>query len=297
MDGTLLGVDGQVSQRNRAALEQAHAQGIEVVVATGRRHSYAMGPLRGCNLCPTNALISSNGTVIRSVGADLLHRSHMPMETARWLCEHAHEFRSTLVVTFDNTGPEGEEMPGALVSEHTHTLHRTVNKWMEANAPYFQHVDRIEDAFTSEPPIQMMLCGPVERMRAAERLLARHPRVAAPGEAATAETEITLHRTEYPERDLSILDILPAGISKASALVRLGDLRGVDPSEMMAIGDNWNDLAMLELVGQPVVMGNAPAELQLIAKERGWATVPAHSEDGVAIAMEAVLAGQTATVL
>lgn len=297
MDGTLLGADGQVSARNRAALEQAHAQGIEVVVATGRRHSYAMGPLRSCNLCPTNALISSNGTVIRSVAADLLHRSHMPMETARWLCEHARDFRSTLVVTFDTTGPDGVERAGALVCETDHTLSSTINKWMEANAPSFQHVDRIEDALAGEPPIQMMLCGTVTHMREAERVLAGHPSIAGPGEEPTADTEITLHRTEYPERDLSILDILPAGISKASALVHLGELRGVTPDEMMAIGDNWNDLAMLELVGSPIVMGNAPRELQAIAHFKGWTIVPSHTEDGVAAAIEAVLASETVSAL
>ena len=297
MDGTLLGEGGQVSPRNRAALAQAHAHGIEIVVATGRRHSYAMGPLRSCNLCPSNALISSNGTVIRSVAADLLHRAHMPMDTAKWLCEHARDFRSTLVITFDTTGPDGDELPGALVCEHGHTLNSTINKWMEANARFFQHVDRIEDALLSEPPIQMMLCGTVDQMREAERQLADHIKVAAPGDEPTPDTEITLHRTEYPERDLSILDILPAGISKASALVRLGELRGIAPAEMMAIGDNWNDLAMLELVGTPIVMGNAPPELQAIAQMKGWDIVPGHLEDGVAVAIETVLADQAVTVL
>ena len=297
MDGTLLGVDGQVSARNRAALDLAHAAGIEVVVATGRRHSYAMGPLRSCNLCPENALISSNGTVIRSVGADLLHRAHMPMDTARWLCEHASDFRSTLVITFDTTGPDGDERAGALVCETGHALNATINKWMEANARYFHHVDRIEDALASEPPIQMMLCGTVDQMREAERQLAEHAKVAAPGHEPTSDTEITLHRTEYPERDLSILDILPAGISKASALRHLAEIRGISPADMMAIGDNWNDLAMLELVGHPIVMGNAPPELQAIARLKGWEIVPGHLDDGVAVAIEGILAGQLVTHL
>ena len=291
MDGTLLGPDGRVSARNVAALRLAHEQGVEVVVATGRRHCYAMGPLRGVGLCEANALISSNGTVIRSVGAELLHRSHMPAGTARWLCEHAREFRETLVLTFDTTAGDGTEAPGALVSERGHTLHGTINKWMEANAPFFSHVDCIEDALEGEPPIQMMLCGTVERMRAAEAMLAAHAKVAAPGEELGPDTEITLHRTEYPERDLSIVDILPAGISKASALERLGEMRGVSAAEMMGIGDNWNDLAMLQMVGRPVVMANAPADLLELARSHGWTVAPSHAEDGVAVAVEEALAG------
>ena len=294
MDGTLLGPDGQVSARNRAALRLAHERGIEVVVATGRRHSYAIGPLRACDICPENALISSNGTVIRSFGADLLHREHMPIETARWIVEHARDFRSTLVITFDTTQPNGEEARGSLVCETGHNLTTTINKWMEANARFFEHVAKIEDALQGEPPIQMMLCGPIERMRAAERLLSAHPKVAAPGQEPTAETEITLHRTEYPERDLSILDILPAGVSKASALLRLAELRGITPAQMMAIGDNWNDLAMLRLVGRPVVMANAPADLLELARNHGWEVVPGHEADGVAVAIEAILQAEPA---
>jgi hypothetical protein len=296
LDGTLLGSDGKVSSRNAQALQQAHEHGIEIVIATGRRHSYALGPLAGVDLCRENALISSNGSIIRSVSADLLHRRHMPLETARWMCEHAKDFRSTLVVTFDRTQPGGGEARGALVCETVHDLDASINAWMAANEPYIQRVDRIEDALTGDPPVQMMLCGPIARMREAERHLAAHPRIAAPAEEATAETEITLHRTEYPERDLSILDIVPVGVSKASALERLGAIRGVSPAEMMAIGDNWNDLAMLDFVGLPVVMGNAPGDLLQLARSKGWAIAPPNTEDGVAFTIEHALEPAPAVV-
>src|SRR5215469_7045435 len=68
MDGTLLGDTGQVSPRNLAALLAAHAAGVEVVIATGRRHAYAMRVLRALELPHTCALISSNGAVTRTLG-------------------------------------------------------------------------------------------------------------------------------------------------------------------------------------------------------------------------------------
>jgi Cof subfamily protein (haloacid dehalogenase superfamily) len=296
MDGTLLGSNGRVSERNLAALRLAHEQGVEVVIATGRRHSYAMGPLRGAGLCAANALISSNGTVIRSVGAELVHRSHMPIETARWLCEHARAFRSTMVMTFDAVDEDGEERQGALVCEADHELDANINRWMQANARYLLHVERLEDALESDAPIQMMLCGTVERMREAEAALTAYPQVAAPGAEATAETRITLHRTEYPEQDLSILDILPAGISKASALEKVAALRGLKSDEIMAIGDNWNDVPMLEFAGHPVVMDNAPEELRDRAAAEGWEVAPSNDEDGVAVVIEAALGVQVGVV-
>ena len=69
-------------------------------------------------------------------------------------------------------------------------------------------------------------------------------------------------RTEYPARDLSILDLLPPGVSKGWALERLAARLGVDRKETMAIGDNWNDVDMLEWAGQGVMMGNAASELR-----------------------------------
>ena len=299
MDGTLLGTDGKVSARNLAAMQAAERAGVEVVVATGRRHCYAMRQLRGLGLREENALVSSNGTVTRTIGAQLLERTLMAKSTAAWLCGHIDEFRNALVMTFDRVGPDGEDARGALVVEHLDELNGSIGRWMVANEPYIAHVIPIERALLGsggaegEAPIQMMLCGTVERMRRAEARLLEHPGVSAVGvslqEHAGLGKEIALHRTEYPERDLSIVDILPAGCSKGSALVRLAGRRGIQVDEMLAIGDNWNDVSMLEVAGRAVLMGNAPDDLKELAMQRGWPIGRHHAEDGVADAIEAVL--------
>ncbi len=299
MDGTLLGSAGRVSARNLAALHTAEAAGVEVVIATGRRHGYAMGVLRGLGLRGTSALVSSNGTVVRTHAATLVHRHHMPLATARWLCTHAADFRSTLVFTFDNLDPDGRENPGALVVEQTSELHGSIGRWMEANAPFIRTVNVLEEALEPDAPqgapIQAMLCGPVARMRAAEARLLEHPGVIAVGATGSDQPDpdggpaLTLHRTEYPDRDLSIVDILPAGCSKATAIARLAEAQGIIPSQILAIGDNWNDLPMLEFAGQAVVMANAPADFQAHARSRRWILGLSNDEDGVAHAIESVL--------
>ena len=111
------------------------------------------------------------------------------------------------------------------------------------------------------------------------------PEVAAVGEQRAGGL-IALNRTEYLERDLSLLDILPAGCSKGAALLRLAASLGIDAAEMMAIGDNWNDLSMLEVAGHPVLMGNAPADLLARASAQGWHVTAPHDRDGVAEAIE-----------
>lgn len=292
MDGTLLGSEASVSPRNRAALHLAHEAGAEVVIATGRRHSYAMKVLRSLDLTPGNGLVSSNGTVIRTIGSELLHRTLLPHSTASWLVEHLEDFRDTLVLTFDLVGPDGDDARGALVCEHTNTLDTAVNAWARANEPYFHRVERIEEALTGEAAIQMMVCGPVAPMRQAEALLLAHPLVFAEGrspEERRVTAEVAIHRTEYTERDLCIVDILPAGCSKGAALLRHAAHRGLTAADILAIGDNWNDISMLEIAAQAVVMANAPEDLKDLARERGWTIGLSNLDDGVAHAIEHAL--------
>jgi Cof subfamily protein (haloacid dehalogenase superfamily) len=290
MDGTLLNSDGRVSSRNLASLRLAESLGAEIVIATGRRHSYAMRVLAELDLNPSSALVSSNGTVIRTLDSKLLHRSHMSLESALWLCNHVSEFRNTMVITFDRVNAAGEDSRGALVCERLDELHASIGRWMQTNAPYIQRVDRLEDSLTADAPIQMMLCGTAARMAEAEARLLEHPSVTAVGDSDADGAEITLHRTIYPDKNLSIVDILPAGCSKASALQRLCELRGVTAADVLAIGDNWNDLPMLRLAGQAVLMSNAPEDLLSLARAHGWHIAASNDEDGVAMAIEAAFA-------
>jgi hydroxymethylpyrimidine pyrophosphatase-like HAD family hydrolase len=296
MDGTLLGLDGQVSARNLAALRAAETAGVEVVVATGRRHSYAMRVLRALGLHHANALVSSNGAVTRTIGSEeygsaLLDRALLPLATSRWMLEHLRgegdaNFRNALVLTFDRVvadGPAyGDDTRGALVVEHLEELHGSIGRWMQANEPYLLHIDPLEDALNAdgEAPIQAMLCGTIDRMARAEARLRDHP---------LAAEHLEIHKTEYPARDLSILDILQVGCSKGAALARLAASRGLDPAQILAIGDNWNDVSMLEIAGRAVLMRNAPEDLQSLAAERGWRVGATHDRDGVADAIEAAL--------
>ena len=288
LDGTLLGGDGRVSTRNLAALLAAEETGIHVAIATGRRHCYALHVLRGIGLRDETILVSSNGAVVRSFASDLIERTLMEIATAEWLCGHLGEFRNALVVTFDRVQPDGEDSRGALVVEELEDLQGSIAHWMRNNDRYIAHVKPIEDSLKADAPIQMMLCGTVERMRRAEAHMASQPQIAGVG-MHKPDATITLNRTEYPLRDLSIVDILPAGCSKGTALVRLAESRGFGADEIMAIGDNWNDLSMLEIAGHPVLMGNAPLDLHAMALQRGWITTSDNTADGVAEAIYAAL--------
>ena len=151
---------------------------------------------------------------------------------------------------------------------------------VESNRKDIIEIAPLERAFDhDEAPIQGMLCGEIAQVRDAQRAL----------EVMDLATVITMHRTEYAERDLGILDILPLHCSKGHALADYADSLGVQAAEVMAIGDNFNDLAMLEYAGQAVLMGNAGEELQTLASRRGWAVARSNDDDGVAETVEPLL--------
>jgi hydroxymethylpyrimidine pyrophosphatase-like HAD family hydrolase len=150
-------------------------------------------------------------------------------------------------------------------------------KWVESNRTSIEEVRPIEQALGDEVQIiQGMAAGTIAEMIEAERRLK---------ECAWAG-EFECIRTAYPGNDLSILDLLPKGVSKRSALERLANRLGIAQEETMAIGDNWNDEAMLDWAGTGVLMGNATDELRQLAPQRGWVVGPTNCQDGVAVMLE-----------
>jgi Cof subfamily protein (haloacid dehalogenase superfamily) len=275
IDGTLLPSSGTaISERNRQALRLAESAGLEIVIATGRRQAYAAPLLAPLGLKPETVLITSNGSVTRTLSGERLEHAWLPIETARDLCGVLRQFGGTTVFTFDRNGK------GELVLESLVQLHSRIAAWVEANLPSIEEVRPLEDAFaTGEAPVQGMVCGTVEEMNKVQQWLA----------SSAYAKRIELHQTQYPARNLSILDILPPGCSKGVALKKLADSRGIKREEIMAIGDNLNDLEMLECSGNPVLMANASPSLLAIGKERGWDIAPANDDDGVAVILERIL--------
>ena len=265
IDGTLLNPQFKISPDDLAALRRAHAAGIEVVLVTGRRHTFALPIAKqlGFDLW----LISSNGAVTRSLAGETFHRDLMPRETCRDLCSAMQDFRGHTVLTFD------KETKGAIVLEHLEALNSSIRRWLEKNMEYIEFVVPIERSLVTDP-VQTMFCGSMARMAEALRAL----------EASGMANRITVLRTEYPDRDLSMIDILNTGCSKGYALSRWAAHRGFSRDQVMAIGDNHNDVEMLEFAGYPVIMGNACAEI----RNRGWSVTLGNDRCGVAAALAEV---------
>lgn len=282
MDGTLLPTFSQsISPRNAEALRAAQRAGVTVAIATGRRTAYTAPLLEGLGLRADMPLITSNGAVTRTLGGEAVDRSHLQAHVARELCGLLRPF-GTLVFTFDMVGR------GELVLEDLDQAHQRIALWVEANRNAIEVVRPLENALADgNDPIQGMVTGGVERMRQAEKAL----------KASKWSKFCEAVRTEYPARELSIVDLLPPGVSKGWALQRLAARLGIDRKETMAIGDNWNDVNMLEWAGQAVLMANAAKDLRALAKTNGWKQAPPNDQDGVAVTLEMALARRSSATV
>jgi Cof subfamily protein (haloacid dehalogenase superfamily) len=267
IDGTILDSRGQVSAANRQAIAQAIEAGVEVALATGRRYDFARpvfeqlpGPL---------TLILSNGAIVKTCEGETLMRHLLPRQIARTVLSRVPQHRDSAAVVFDRPR-EGQVVFEAIDWEHP--LH---GRFFAFNRPFLSEVAPLEACLT-EDPIQVMFSGGCVAMRAVVEDL----------EGAAPDFSVAL--TQYEHRDFSLVDVVRAGCSKGMALREWSERRGFRREEVMAMGDNLNDLQMLEFAGTPVLMGNALAEL----KARGWPVTATNDDDGVARAIETfVLAG------
>jgi Cof subfamily protein (haloacid dehalogenase superfamily) len=273
IDGTLLNSQFRISSVDLKALRRAREAGIEIVLVTGRRHAFALAIARELGF--DMWLISSNGAVTRSLNGEPFHSDLLPRAVCRQFCSTMDEFRGHMVLTFD------KESKGAVVLERMDELNVSIQRWLEKNMASIEFAVPLENALLTDP-VQVMLCGTLNRMRQAMEHL----------EGSAVRNSITLLRTEYPARDLIILDVLNRGCSKGHALERWARHRGIAREEVMAIGDNYNDVEMLAFAGVPFIMGNASEEL----KSRGWQVSLSNDEHGVAAALAQVLASSRSEV-
>lgn len=263
VDGTLLDSRHQLTARTLEALQAAADRGILFVLATGRRTTFVR-PIAE-QLPGKVYIVASNGAVVRPLEGDDLFTRLLPRERARQVVQTLDAWRRQAVVTFPVEGP------GELIMEDAADALRTFPGWLQQNLPWVRFCDPLEDSLRFDP-VQLMYGGTVEQMEQARQQLL----------AAECSVHLRLSQTVYPHRDLSILDILDREVNKGAALSRLAGMLGIEAGEIMAIGDNFNDIDMLEFAGMPVLMGNASAHLD----RPGWHRTRDNDHDGVAWAVE-----------
>ena len=263
IDGTLLDSRWQLPEANRVAIAAATERGIEVALVTGRRYDFAMqvaekvgGPL---------TMIVNNGAVIRSNDGKTHVRHLLARPIARHVLRLTAQWRDGAAVIFDR--PHDKQLMLEVLNPEDALRYA----YYARNLEYIGVVSPLENCLT-EDPIQVMFSGEVNDMEAVEEILRNAP----------FAPKIRLAVTKYSHKNFAMIDVLHPSVTKGVALSDWSAAQGIAREEVLAIGDNHNDLEMLEFAGIPVVMGNGVAELKIF----GWHETASNDHGGVAAAIE-----------
>ena len=207
--------------------------------------------------------------MIKTKAGETLQRRLLPHQTAHAVLRAVPGFRDGAAVVFDRP------REGQVVFEAIDWEHPRHQRFFASNRPFLAESNPLEDCLT-EDPIQVMFTGDCRSMRDVFETLQRE-----------ADGRYGVALTEYQHRDFSLVDVVGAGVSKGSALEQWALAQGYGSEDVMAVGDNLNDLEMLEFAGTAVVMGNAAPSL----KSRGWAVTGDNDSAGLAAAIETYVLG------
>jgi Cof subfamily protein (haloacid dehalogenase superfamily) len=273
LDGTLLDSRGQISERNRTAIETAREQGVHVALVTGRRFrdSRPVALELGLDV----PLISHNGALTKHAATlQTVSVLPLPVAAAREALRVGREANADALLSDDHEGL------GVLVYDHIRAANSAAYRYIswarrihgdEEDKHAVEQVPSLED-YLDHDPIHLSFSGGCEEMDQLEEVL----------KSELGNTAKILS-TKYLEQDFTLIDIVNAAASKGAGVAATAAELGAMREEIMAVGDNYNDLEMLLFAGTGVVMANAPLTLREIA---GLHPTASNREDGVALAIE-----------
>ena len=273
LDGTLLDSRGKIPAANRNAIRAAENEGVLVTIASGRRFRDAR-PV-GLELELNAPLVTHNGALLKyAVSLETVAASLLDPETTREIVRVGKRYGGDALVSAD---PHGK---GSLVYDRVSNDNIPLQRYLSWAARLHgdeadqavSHVADLHDALQDLDVIHISFSGTCEAMSRMLMFL----------EAELADS-VTILPTIYPRLDFTLIDILPPGATKGTGLERLAGKFGIESAEVMAVGDNFNDLGMLEFAGTPVVMGNADASL--LERAEFYKTL-SNDESGVASAID-----------
>lgn len=272
LDGTLLDSRGQISERNRIAIDNARGQGVHVALVTGRRFrdSRPVALELGLDV----PLISHNGALTKHAATlQTVCVLPLPLEAAHEALQIGRRTGADALLSDDH------ESLGVLVYDHIRGSNTAAHKYLawarrihgEEGANAVRQVASLEE-YLDHDPIHLAFSGGCEEMDQLEKLL----------KTELAST-VKILSTKYLEQDFTLIDIVNPAASKGAGVAAAAAELGVAREDIMAIGDNYNDLEMLLFAGTGVVMANAPLSLREIA---GLHPTASNRDDGVALAIE-----------
>ena len=284
LDGTLLGGTGVVSRANQNAVQAARDAGMRVIICTGRGLAEAKVGIEGIQQREPVVVAGGSITADPTTGRTI-HRATMSEalvhEGVRTLHEHGHAalvLKDRADAGYDYLVVHGKEK---------NPLDPVTQWWFATMGVHVRHINELHEDEHPEHTVRIGACAPsttLDSMEASLRtrlqgraILHNFPAVVAPESAR-----------EHAGKVMHVLEVFDSQATKWRAIERLAADYRVPHNRIMAIGDEINDLDMIQGAGLGIAMGNAIGAIKTAAKRQ----TRTNREDGVAHAIENVLRGE-----
>jgi 5-amino-6-(5-phospho-D-ribitylamino)uracil phosphatase len=271
LDGTLLRKDGTMGERTRLALQAAVGQGVRVVICTGRRFRTTLPILAELQLAVP--VIVHGGLLIKDAGThETLHHNYLSRDLSLEMVKFlkAHGVPPIVYVDLFTQGID-------IYLDNERDGHPFHLKYLERNRPHCHFVGDVTEVFCP----QTIHVGALADRASLERIEARLVR-----EFGSSVRHLIMNNTND---EGAFLEIMRPDSSKWLALSRLIDMEGCTPEQVICIGDEINDLEMINHAGLGVAMGNAIPAVKAVADY----ITRSNEEDGVAHVVEQFVLKET----
>lgn len=279
LDGTLLDPSHQVSQRNIDAVRRARDAGITVLICTGRALGESINAIRAIE--QTDPVLVAGGSIIADpVTGKTIHRFTLDHDIVQAATEIFHEVSCPALVMKDPSDIKYEYL--VLQADEEHPIHPITRWWFDEHqlrvkyAPHAHHDPHPEHTVRMGMCADSMISNTISR-RIVDQFSDKVWLYDFPCVMPNSHTGEIVH----------ILELFSANTNKWSAITWYLQQHGIDPARVGAIGDQVNDVPMIEHAGISFAMGNAIDQVKSHARY----TTSDNRSDGVAIAIEAMLAG------
>lgn len=279
LDGTLLGPDGRVSQRNIDAVARARDAGITVLICTGRGLAESRRALDAID--QRDPVVVAGGSIVADpTTAATLRRATIHTDIVRAATDIFHTHRSPALVLKDPAELDYDYL--VLESEHRHPVDPTTRWWFGEHALRVRTGLHTHDDEHPEHTVRVGMCAvgdiSAKAARDAERQL---------GASIVMHDFAAVHPHDHTAEIVHILELFNPDATKWGGIEWICAQRGLDPARTAAIGDEINDLTMIQNAGLSIAMGNAKP----LIKQTAHHHTATNADHGVAHAIDNILRG------
>lgn len=264
LDGTLLSPDGTVTPRAKAAVQSCFAGGMLVCFATGRNWTESRLVLEAVEHYAT-AVFAGGAMVIDTGQRVTLHKAKVDPQLARDVCR-VLEDAGHAVLALQDTEPAGVDY---LVSADA-PLNPETEHWMKVTRATVRRQSRLGE-YAHEHTVRIGIVDHPERVA----------RVKAELQEKFAE-RVFIQNLFVPTANVDVLEVFDPSVNKWEGILHVARRHGIEPEQIIAIGDDWNDLSMIENAGLGVAMGNARDQIKAVAGR----VIGTNREEGLAVFLE-----------